>query len=90
MKGPPFRRPPHVSDSKLGSDSQSFSRNSRLKQSHTIPELAHRLKALHEALVVWRHDPTEPAPQPRFFCLHLPDFTPEDLERWRREHDAPR
>ena len=75
---------PHVSDSKLGSDSQSFSRNSRLKQSHTIPELAHRLKALHEALVLWALDPYEPAPQPRYFMLHLPDFTPE--EEWRRQH----
>ena len=90
MKGPPFRRPPHVSNSKLGSDTSAFSRNSRLKQHHTIPELSARLQALHVALVIWRSEPWTDPPQPRFFCLRLPDFTPEDLERWRREHDAPR
>ena len=86
MKGPPFRRPPHVSNSKLGSNTSAFSRNSRPKQHHTIPDLAHRLRALHEALVLWALDPYEPAPQPRYFILHLPDFTPEQLEEWRRQH----
>ncbi len=84
MKGPPFRRPPHVSNSKLGSDTSAFSRNNRPKQHHTIPELSRRLKALHEALVIWRAEPWTMAPQPRFFCLHLPDFTPAELARWRK------
>ena len=82
MRGPPFGRPPQRY-SQLKAQRRDCSRG-RLPPQVQLPEVQRRLKALHEALVIWTLDPYEPAPQPRFFCLHLPDFTPEQLEEWRR------
>ncbi len=70
-------------------DQSRRSANSRISSSRVTaqrqsPELGRRLQAYCEALILWRADPTDPPPQPRYFLLQLPDMTPEGLERWRR------
>ena len=49
-----------------------------------LPELGRRAQAYHEAMILWRVEPWTTPPQPRFFCLHLPDLSAAELERWRR------
>ena len=83
MRGPPRRRPSRKAYISGTIERPSCTANAA-PTSNQLPELARRLRALHEALVLWALDPYEPAPQPRFFCLHLPDFTSEQLEEWRR------